>query len=943
MITKKLIYAFILVFLSLPLLTTNSGLATNSITLQNSNNISIVQKIDRISSTNSIQTQPTLQSSTGTGSWQELGPMPLTNPNGISGWGSAPYSGRVTAIAVNGSNPNEIFVGTAQGGVWKTLDGGNTWIPLMDQQNSLAVGSIALSPDNSTLYVGTGEPNHSGDSYYGIGLLKSTDGGNSWTTLGANYFNDSAISSIIINKTNPNDILVSTTYAVDAKGLVSVENPNGLGIFLSTDGGVSWVNTLSSSYGIADMVANATNSNTIFAGDFQGAIWESTDSGNTWSKFPLSVPTSDQGRVALAVTPANPSYLYAVFSNSTGDLYIEFSYDFSTKTFNQFGALPPLTTAQYGPCSNQCYYNLFIQVDPTNNNTIYLGTNNLYKSTDGGNTWSFLGGAQWNGPLHPDQHTLAFSPTNPNVIYSGNDGGIYESTDGGSSWNSLNTNLGTLQFTSIAASPTNDAHLIGGVQDNACDIYTNSTSWTYAAGGDGAASLFISDSAMACNYVNLDPRISVDNGYSFIDIQGGLNQSDNSQFYAPMVQDPNNPSTLFLGSNRIYKLTSASGTWSDLSGNITNSKISITSIAIAKTNSNIMYEGDSQGIVKVSTNGGSQSTWNTILTTNNSIPITSVAVDPFDSAIVYVSIASQTNPRLLVSDNQGSSWSYVNLAGVPNVAIDVVKFNPVTGVLFIGTDRGLYYLNNAGQWDQLGSGLPNAAVYDFTFTASNYLVVGTHGRGVWLNYITPFITLNTLMNNSYYRSGTQAGITIQDPNGYTNPTYHWDSASPTTAPPSFTVNLPSGDGQHILYVSAKDITGNWANITFVFNVDNTSPTIALPASQNNTLIIGSSLNVLISDKSPLQSIQYNWNGTSNSTAILNSGEITIIVPTGNGKATLYVYAEDAASNWASKDFIFTIQPIPTTAKKSVKTPGFEVGVFLIAVGFLLFTRRRKVT
>ena len=288
------------------------------------------------------------------------------------------------------------------------------------------------------------------------------------------------------------------------------------------------------------------------------------------------------------------------------------------------------------------------------------------------------------------------------------------------------------------------------------------------------------------------------------------------------------------------------------------------------------------------------------------------------------------------------------MTGIPNVAINVAKIDPVTETLFIGTDRGLYYLNFAGLWSQLGSGLPNAAIYDFTFTASNYLVVGTHGRGAWLNYMTPFITLNSLSNDSYYKSGIQASLTIQDPNGFINATYHWDSGSSNTATSNFNLNLPSGDGQHILYVSARDVAGNWKNVTFVFNVDNTSPKISLPTSQGTIVTSGSTINILISDSSPMLSIKYNWNGFANSTATLSNGDITIPVPKVNGKATLYIYAEDSAGNWAKQSFIFTIEPKSTTTttssiiSKSGKTPGFEVGVLLVAVSFLLLIRKRKI-
>ena len=640
-----------------------------------------------------------------TGSWQELGPIPLNNPNNIFTWGSAPYSGRVTAIAINNSNAQEIYLGAAQGGVWKTLDGGNTWIPLTDNLSSLAIGSLAISPDSHTLYVGTGEGNHGIDNYPGIGLLKSTDEGKSFTILGANYFNGSAISSIVINQNNPADILVATTYASFAKGLGLSQNSNGLGVYLTTDGGASWTLTLSSGLtatdGVADLVANATNPNIVYAGDYDGTIWISINGGVSWSSYLYYSNSVDQGRIALAVTPANASLLYAVFVNSTGEVLTMFAYD--GVNFYDFTSLPAPITNQYGPCTGQCWYDLLIAVDPTNVNTIYVGTNNLYKSINGGSSWSLLGGAVGNGYLHPDQHAFAFAPGNPSIIYSGNDGGIYKSINGGSQWSSLNTNLGTIQFDSIAASPTDDTHIIGGVQDNACDIYTNSTSWTIAAGGDGGASMFLNDTVMACNYIHLAPRISLNNGLTFLDATPGLNTGDPSEFLAPMVQDPNDPFTLYLGSDRIYKTSLTASSWTDISGVISTG--TITSISVSKTNGNILYEGDSQGVVKVSTNGGSL--WNSIFDTNTffskTIPITSVAVDPFNSSIILVAIANQSNPRLFYSLDQGVNWYYFTLTGVPNVAINVIKFNPVTDVPFIGTDRGLYYLNETNYWNQLGT------------------------------------------------------------------------------------------------------------------------------------------------------------------------------------------------------------------------------------------------
>lgn len=919
------------------------------------------------SSNNVINTiTPVLTTNTKNGSWQELGPTSLSNTNNIPTWGSGPFSGRVTAIAINGTNSQEIYVGTAQGGVWKTLNGGSTWTPLMDQMNSLAVGSLAISPDNHTLYVGTGEGNLGGDNYAGIGLLKSTNEGQSWSILGSNYFNGSSISSIAIRNNNPNYILVSTTVGGYAKGLAYGYNSNGIGIYLSTNGGSTWSlrKDLSSYLGVAQLLVNTSNDNIIYASDYYGTIWRSSDGGLTWGSYWTN--SSYPGRISIAMTPANLKNLYAIFSDfNTGEIVsIGYTDGSSTTTFNP---LPAPNSNQYGPCSGQCWYDLTINVDPTNANTIYIGTNNLYKSTTGGSSWSFLGGAEGNGYLHPDMHAFAFAPGNPSVIYSGNDGGIYKSTNAGSTWTSLNTNLGTLQLVTVSASPTNDAHLIAGAQDNACELYTNSTTWTIASSGDGAGTAFFTDTAMACNYVNLYPDVSSDNGLTFINVTDGLNFNDYSQFYAPMAQDPNNPNILYFGSNRIYKMTYPTLSWADLSGIITSGTYSITSIAVSKTHPNELLEGDSQGNVKLSTSGGS--TWNTVLA--QSIPVTSVAIDPFNSSILYASFATTTNPQFYYSLDQGSSWNPFSLTNVPNVAINVIKVNPVSDTLFIGTDRGMYYLNNSGSWNLLGSGLPNAAIFDFTFTASNYLVVATHGRGAWLNYITPVVTLNKpTVNGTSMQGGKYLSITISDPNGFTNGTYHWDQNSNTTVLNSFNTTLPASEGQHILYVYAKDVSGNWVKKDYVFFTDNTPPTVTLSTITNDTSIPPlTTVDFNLFDTNSIQNVQFSWNGNANETATVIADKISITAPSIAGQAILQIYAEDSAGNIGFTTFIFVItqptttppsssqpissqpissQPITsssgspnTQSKTSSKLPSFELTLLMISFGLIVLIRRKQ--
>ena len=927
--------------------------------------ISVTSSVSSLTAINSPTT--TLVTGNSTASWQELGPNSLANGNNVFTWGKAPFSGRVTAIVINGSNSQEIYVGTAQGGVWKTLNGGQSWTSLMDKIDSLAVGSLAISPDNSTIYVGTGEGNQGGDNYAGIGLLKSTDEGKTWTVLGANYFTETSISSIAIRPSNPNDILVTNTIGVYAKGF-AYNNTASFGIYLSTDGGNTWTltNDLSSYRGASELLINSSNDNIIYAGTYYGDIWQSPDGGSTWTVYDYySTTPADQGRVSIAMTPANPKYLYEVFSNSTGEIIWMGTYDGTG--YHQFSPTLPVSSNGYGPCNGQCWYDLHLNVDPTNNNTIYVGTNNLYRSTNGGSTWSILGGAQYcdpqttcNANLHPDMHAFAFAPGNPSTIYSGNDGGIYTSSNAGSSWTSLNTNLGTLQLDTIAASPTNDAHLVAGAQDNACDIYSNSTTWNIAAYGDGAGTAFFSDSAMECNYVQLNPYISSD-GVHFSSVTSGLITTSNVQFYAPLAQDPSNSNVVYFGSDRIYKLTYPTLSWTDLAGN-TISTGSITSIGVSKTNGQVLLIGDNQGVVKLSINGGTS--WNQVFSTNSqygkTIPVTSVAIDPFNSSILYFSLATTTqNEQLFISYNQGATWNYFYLTGVPRVAVNVVKVNPVTDTPFIGTDRGLYYQNTTGSWNELGSGLPNAAVWDLTFTASNYLVVGTHGRGAWLNYMTPDVNVN-VANGTSYKSGNSIIVGITDPNGFTNATYHWDQNTNSTGSNSFSTTIPSLEGQHMLYVYAKDVAGNWVAKKYVFVVDNTAPVITLQSPTNNTKILTqSSVQLAFSDASPIKSLQYNWNGGANTTATVSSNTLSIKAPSTAGQGILQVYATDSAGNVAKTTFVFeiteptqstsssstssttNISPGSTNNQSNISLPGFELAMLVSTLSIAIIRRRRK--
>ncbi|MDH2901718.1 MAG: hypothetical protein PXY39_12185 [archaeon] len=695
--------------------------------------INIFQNAPQISSAKSLTQQSPITthfSSSGgatdpPSSWVSLGPQPIATNSSFT-WGEPPFSGRVTAIAINGSNTQEIFVGAAQGGVWKSTDGGTTWTPLMDSEPNLAVGAIALSPDNKTIYVGTGEPNHCGDCYVGTGLLESSNGGNTWTVLGSSVFSESAISSILINSSNPSDLLVSTTWAECCMGLEGASNSAGLGIFQSKDGGTTWnlVLSPSSGNGVADLVSDPNNASVVYAGDFSGYVWQSTDGGSSWNYILYENSTANQGRVAVATSAALPKTIFAAFVNQTGALIGIYEHNLTSSVTTTL-ATPPSVVDNYGgsvaPCGSdeQCWYDLVLTINPTNGNDIYFGATSLYHSTDGGTTWTAIGGYSAGSIIHPDMHALVFMPGNSNTIFVGDDGGVSESTNQGASWTDLNGKLSITQFYYMAVSNSGKL-ILAGAQDNGCNEYNGSLAWNQVQTGDGGWVGFDpANSQIIYCVVDGNPWISTNGGITFQPATSGMSQGGSLD--APMGQDLNNSGTLYFGAySIIYKTTNNMGSWTQV---LNDSGSNIISIAVAPSNSNIIYAGDNHGKLFESTDGGA--IWSTLGTIP--YPVASIAVSPANASDVYVAGSLFQSPA--VFEYLNGVEKAISSTGLPSSSVNVIKI--YEGKIFAGLDSGgVYYLPlGASSWAQVSPGLTNAAVFDLA-AINGTLYAATHGRGV---------------------------------------------------------------------------------------------------------------------------------------------------------------------------------------------------------------------
>jgi photosystem II stability/assembly factor-like uncharacterized protein len=421
--------------------------------------------------------------------WTALGPAPVNSAGALS-------TGRISTIAADTNDANTIYVGTAGGGVWKTTNGGVHWTPLTDTQDTLYMGALALAPsDPLTIYAGTGEANYGPSKidlrrenvFAGRGVLKSTDGGQSWTLLGSDVFFRRTISKIVVD---PKD---ADTLYVAVGNLAYDGLPGNTGIWKSTDGGKSWnlmVNGIANFTGndaISDLVMDASSAQHLYAavgnpnGSLANGVYETFDGGANWAvsgNFPTGALDAQIGRITLAISTSSPTTLFASIARiginaSFKDMYKTTD---SGTTWTRLSGVP----SYMGPYGD---YNTTLAIDPSNPNIIYAGgQTTIIRTMNGGGSWSFID-VGFDAP-HADHHGATFDALGR--FLDGNDGGIWR-LDNPSTlrWADLNGDLNTIQLTGIALDPTNADIAYAGAQDNFSEKFTDSLSWRALLGGDG--------------------------------------------------------------------------------------------------------------------------------------------------------------------------------------------------------------------------------------------------------------------------------------------------------------------------------------------------------------------------------------------------------------------------------------------------------------------------
>jgi photosystem II stability/assembly factor-like uncharacterized protein len=731
-----------------------------------------LQKQQTATSTTSTTTSTTFASALSSTSWTLIGPQPTSTPFAFN-----PVSGRATALAVDPTNSDIVYLGGAEGGVWKTTDGGTTWTPLTDNQPSLAVGSIAIDPQNpQTIYVGTGEENFAGNLYAGAGILKSTDGGSTWTQLAgpfvgpfgsqSPYCGGGYIGSLAVDPGNSQVLLAGVLFQCSV----------GSGIYRSSDGGSTWTEVLGTPqtpYVVTGLVFDPTNGNNVYAAVGQSSsgtndgIWKSTDGGLTWKisngSGATAFPGSSAARISLAIAPSSPTTLYAgaasTASGSTSLLGVYKTTD-GGATRTQLASAPQYCSPD--PATAQCYYDNVVAVAPNDPNIVLLGgsesatkpyASTLYLSLDGGSTWQDITADSSGNAIHPDMHSIAFSKDG-SKMYVGNDGGIWSTPLGSTgieTWTDLNQTLALTQFyPNMSISPVDPNEAFAGSQDNGTQEYTGNLTWDWIGCGDGGQTAFnpvdLNTLYITCQYV---PPNTGDFLFKLtaspptaVAADNGIDGTDRGAFIPPLTMDPSDPNTLYFGTYRIYKTTDGGSSWTPVSYDLTTGSqgilSTISTIAVAPSDHFVVYAGTYDGNISEGFDPQAGSSWGILANFLPHRSVTAITVDPTNPFLIYATFSGYSgfggdSQGHVFRNNGGGTWTDIS-GNLPNVPVNDIVVDPdFANTLYIATDVGVFATTNGGTtWAPLGTGLPTVVVMSLKLHhATRILRAASYGRSAW--------------------------------------------------------------------------------------------------------------------------------------------------------------------------------------------------------------------
>jgi uncharacterized protein (TIGR03437 family) len=639
--------------------------------------------------------------------WVSIGPSVVNSPTrGL-------ISGRITSLSIDPTNPSTVYIASAGGGVWKSLNRGSSWTPMTDNLPSLASGAVAVDPFTGEVWYGTGELDFCRDCYLGAGVYRSPDGGANWSRVAADTFLSSPTSVIVFDRRNQGTLFIGRSSA----------------LWKTADGGQSWHATLLGT--VTDLALSPVDSNIAYAalgnafGAPENGVYRSADGGQSWNRLGGGLPDpSTMGRIALTVDPANPATVYALITRSSDFLLngLYRSLD-GGNTWNILGSLPRdnFQEAQFA----NGLFNLLVRVDPSNPAILYVGSNDLLKSTDNGASWQALHMLQ-------GEHDVVFDPSDPQTFYLINNSGVWKSSNGGQSFLDLNNTLAITQLQTVGLHPYNPNLALGATQDNGTILYGGGFAWDQGRLGDSGAAFYdaLNPQKLYASGHYTDLFRSDDGGKTFALISQGIAPTDRAQFYAPFLQAPGQTGSLYFATQRVWWSGDQGDHWTAISGDLTGGgSASISVLAAAPNLPQVLYVGTSDSLVSASLDGGKN--WSPTASLPNRF-ITSIAIHPQNPFQAFVGLSGFGTGHVFRTDNRGGSW--VDITGnLPDIPVNAILIDALSSDrIYVGTDIGVFGLSPDGSWSPMNQGLPNVIVLGLTQNpTSGVLVAATHGRGAF--------------------------------------------------------------------------------------------------------------------------------------------------------------------------------------------------------------------
>lgn len=702
--------------------------------------------------------------------------------------GPAYMSGRIADIEVDQNNPSTWYTAVGSGGIWKTVNAGTTWQPIFDKQAVYSTGDVTIDPSNSNIiWVGTGENNGGRHISFGDGVYKSVDGGKTWKNMGLKK--SERISDIIVHPTDSNTVWVS------AQGPLWTEGGER-GLYKTTDGGETWNLVLEPEdkwTGVTSLVIDSRNPNKLYAATWSrqrtiasyvgtgpaAGIHTSDDGGVTWTKLKTGLPSTNMGKIGLAISPINPDVLYATIEidNRKGGFY---------RSENRGASWQKMSDEVGGGTGPHYYQEIF--ADQHQFDRVYIASNYSKVSNDGGKTWTPIDTER----KHVDDHAFAFHPTDPDFVLIGSDGGIYASHDRMATFRYM-ANLPLTQFYKVAPDDAKPFYRVyAGAQDNSTQGGPSRTNraegiknkdWFLTLGGDGHQP--------AVEPGNPDIMYSQwqQGNLARRDMKTGENvyikpqplpgdPAERFNWDAPINVSSHDPKRLYFASQRVWRSDNRGDSWTPISGDLTkdgnrmhmpmmgrtwsveagwdlyamSNFHTIANFSESPVNEKVLWVGTDDGLIQVSKDGGEN--WRKIdLSKVKGVPanayVNDIRADLFDENTVYVALDNHKEgdfkPYLIKSTNLGKSWtSLAKDLPEKHLVWRIVQDHVNNDLMFIGTEFGIFFTVDGGKkWLELNGGIPTIATRDVKIQRrENDLVAGTFGRGIYI--LDDYAPLRTL-------------------------------------------------------------------------------------------------------------------------------------------------------------------------------------------------------